>query len=194
MILVGYSIRDSVKLKEHEVTYLKNLGFGWKPHRSGQEEGDAPPDPPDARMAMMMKKAEAPTGGQGTPKKEVRGSMNVAVHDLEIAIQNLEDRAVRLRDLLEEEEIMAEQSKRLGDAAREELGDTRDYVVKYLEEVHRQLMQFQGLRDGIFLRAARQTTAEGDNVDYEAMPNELESDLDVIHTVPLDQVKAVLDK
>ena len=72
--------------------------------------------------------------------------------------------------------------------------DTRDYVVQYLEEVHKQLMQFQALRSGTFLRAARQVEAEGDNMDYEAMLDELEGDLDVIHTVPLDQVKAVLNK
>ena len=89
---------------------------------------------------------------------------------------------------------MAEQSKRLGANVRSELEDTRDYVVKYLEEVLKQLMQFQDLRDGIFLKAARAPGQEVEHVDYETMLDELEGDLDIIHTVPLEQVKAVLEK
>ena len=97
--------------------------------------------------------------------------------DLDVVIQDLEDRAVRLRDLLEEEEIMVEQTNRLGQAVRDELGDTRDYVCKYLDEVHKQLMQFQRLREGVFLRSARQTEGGEPLVDYEKLLDELQGDL-----------------
>ena len=190
LTVVAYSIRDSIKLKAHEVSYLEDLDFTWSPHKA---TGRDPPPQPGARLSMMKKvevKKEMDDGKRADP----RVLMCTATRDLDIAIQDLEDRAARLRDLLEEEEIMVGQSRRLGEAVREELGDARDYVVKYLEEVHKQLVQFQGLRDGFFLRAARQVDNEGEMIDYEAMLDELEGDLDVVHTVPLDQVKAMLSK
>ena len=113
--------------------------------------------------------------------------LDLANNDLEIAIQDMEDRAQRLRDLLEEEEIMAEQAQRLGRTVRGELDDTREYVCKQLDDVHKQLLQFQSLRDGILLQAARAVEQDGTVADHEAMPDELEGDLDVIHTVPLEQ-------
>ena len=106
----------------------------------------------------------------------------------------MEERAARLRDLLEEEEIMVEQAHRLGRNVRDELGDAREFVCRYLDDVHKQLMQFQQLREGVFLKAAR-SAEEGNNaIDYEKLLEELEGDLDVIHTVPLEQVKCVLQK
>ena len=189
-ILVGYSVRDSAKLKDEEVSYLESLGFIWEPHRAKEH-----PDEPGAepRLAVMMK-AEVKGNSGAKSKDEMVERLNVTTSGLDLAIQDLEERAYRLRDLLEEEEIRAEQSKRLGANVRSEPEDARDYAVKYLEEVHKQLMQFQDLRDGIFLQAARAPGQEVEHVDYETMLDELEGDLDIIHTVPLEQVKAVLEK
>ena len=55
-------------------------------------------------------------------------------------------------------------------------------------------MQFQQLRDGVFLRAARSSEEGSGSIDYEKLLDELEGDLDVIHTVPLEQVKCVLQR
>ena len=186
LILVGYSIRDSAKLKAAAIDYLDEVGFEWEPHRTNVEGGSQQDQ--DARLAMM--KAEVLT----KKEKNKDDGLSLVNNDLEIAIQDMEDRALRLRDLLEEEEIMAEQAQRLGRTVRDELNDTREYVCKYLDDVHKQMLQFQALRDGIFLKAARAVDNEGEVVDYEAMLEELKGDLDVIHTVPLDQVKAVLNK
>ena len=194
LMLVGYSIRDSEKLKTAAVDLLDEVGFEWDPHRA-HPEGEGR-NPLDARLCMM--KAEVLSG---TDKKNVRDiadqgqdGLDFANNDLEIAIQDMEERAQRLRDLLEEEEIMAEQAQRLGRTVRDELEDARVYVCKYLDDVHKQLLQFQSLREGVFLRAARTVEQEVPAVDYETMLDELEGDLDVIHTVPLEQVKAVLSK
>ena len=176
-ILVGYSIRDSEKLKDDDVKYLESLGFIWEPHRA-KEQSDAPAVKP--RLAGL-RKAEVKDKSSSSNALE---PMDVAKSDLDLVIQDLEERAVRLRELLEEEEIMAEQAARLGQGVREELAD----------DVHRQLMQFQRLREGVFLRSARQVTEEDSAIDYEKLLEELEGDLDIVHTVPLDQVKSVLQR
>ncbi|CAE7488319.1 RE1, partial [Symbiodinium necroappetens] len=186
-VLVGYSIRDSEKLKDDDVKYLESLGFTWEPHRA-REQLDASAVNP--RLAGL-RKAEVKDKSSSSNDLE---TMDVAKSDLDLVIQDLEERAVRLRELLEEEEIMAEQATRLGQGVREELADTRDYVCKYLDDVHRQLMQFQRLREGVFLRSARQVAEEDSAIDYEKLLEELEGDLDIVHTVPLDQVKTVLQR
>ena len=80
-----------------------------------------------------MMKAEVKPHDKKEPSKNPVATQGpdfeVANNDLDIAIQDMEERAGRLRDLLEEEEIMAEQANRLGRAVRDELGNTRDYVL-----------------------------------------------------------------
>ena len=193
-MLVGYSIRDSAKLKHEAVEYLEDLGFTWDPHRS-REDGERR-DAENPRIAMMKAqvKFEKDVAEEEMADKDVSSGLDLVTSDLDLAIQDMEDRAVRLRDLLEEEEIMAEQANRLGQAVREEMDDTRKYVCKYLDDVHHQLMQFQRLRERVFLRSARQPDEADQPIDYEELLNELEGDLDIVHTVPLDQVKRVLHR
>eukprot|EP00439_Symbiodinium_sp_Y106_P056869 s729_g8.t1 len=188
LMLVGYSIRDSAKLKVEAIDLLEELGFEWDPHRS-REDGDQL----GGSRVPMMKVEVKPDVKEGLRKKG-QGDLDYVSHDLDLAIQDMEERAARLRDLLEEEEIMVEQAHRLGRNFREELGDAREYVCRYLDGVHKQLMQLQQLREGIFLKAARSTEEELNAIDYEKLLDELEGDLDVIYTVPLEQVKRVLQR
>ena len=39
-MLVGYSIRDSAKLKAAAIDYLDEVGFEWEPHRTNVEEAN----------------------------------------------------------------------------------------------------------------------------------------------------------
>ena len=188
LMLVGYSIRDSAKLKMEAIDLLEELGFEWDPHRS-REDGDQL----GGSRVPMMKVEVKPDVKEGLRKKG-QGDLDYVNHDLDLAIQDMEERAARLRDLLEEEEIMVEQAHRLGRNFREELGDAREYVCCYLDGVHKQLVQLQQLREGIFLKAARSTEEELNAIDYEKLLDELEGDLDVIYTVPLEQVKRVLQR
>ncbi|CAE7595668.1 unnamed protein product [Symbiodinium sp. CCMP2456] len=194
LMLEGYSIRDSAKLNPEMMDCLTEVGFDWDSHRAseGADQGEV------CRLAiMMMNKAQA-----SYKEKEKTDTDNAADAeridyvnaDLDAAIQDLEDRAARLRDLLEEEEIMAEQAARLGQTVRDELGDARDYVCKYLDDVHKQLIQFQCLRERDILRSARTAEEGASDIDYEKLLDELEGDLDIVHTVPLAQVKRVLHK
>ena len=64
LMLVGYSIRDSAKLKGEAVDLLEELGFEWDPHRS-REDGDHPGGP-----RLSMKKAEVTPQVKKEPRKE----------------------------------------------------------------------------------------------------------------------------
>ena len=128
-MLVGYSIRDSVKLKVEAIDLLEDLGFSWDPHRSKEEEVVAAKEL-RPRLAMMRAevKPNVEKENHKDPSARSKPGLEVVNNALDIVIQDMEERAGRLRDLLEEEEIMAEQASRLGRVVRDELGDTRDYV------------------------------------------------------------------
>ena len=66
----------------------------------------------------------------GSQDRDLRSGshmLNLA-HDVELAMGDLEDRASRLRDLFEEEEILCEEYRRLGQTTRQNLTDARDQV------------------------------------------------------------------
>ena len=119
--------------------------------------------------------------------------------DLELAIQDMEDRASRLRDLIEQEEIMSEEYRRMSEESREHLLGARDQVASFLDEVRTSLAELERLRTTACLKAmtassSSSTTSQVEEVDYEAMLDALEEDLKVVHTVPLVQVKDALDR
>ena len=115
---------------------------------------------------------------------------------MELAIGDLEDRASRLRDLLEEEEILCEEYRRMGQTTRENLTDARDQVSEFLEQVHEELLGLERLKTMACLNSMRATPdpVVEDNVDYEALLESLEEDLKVVYTVPVNQVRKALDR
>ncbi|CAE7790169.1 TY2B-GR1, partial [Symbiodinium necroappetens] len=127
------------------------------------------------------------------------GDTDVLSHlsqDLEVAIQDLEDRAARLRDLLEEEEILNEEYRRLGDSTRAYLMDARDQVGVFLDNVHEELVQAERVKSAMCLcvmKAGQDPTPE-EEIDYELLLDGLEEDLKVVHTVPTPQVRRALDR
>ena len=52
-------------------------------------------------------------------------------HDVDLAIQDLEERAAILRDLIEQEEIMCEEYRRLSEDTRGHLLGARDQVASF---------------------------------------------------------------
>ncbi|CAE7274707.1 unnamed protein product, partial [Symbiodinium sp. CCMP2456] len=176
VVLIAYSVRDSGKLPPEKVAYLKDFGFTWTPHvsrGSGEEEA--------ARLHVIR------VGLLEDKKTQM---------DVELAIGDLEDRAARLRDLLEEEEIMCEEYRRVGQITRENLVDARSQVCDFLDHVHEELVGFERLRTMMCLSAMKVTpdASADDEVDYEALLESLEEDLKVVHTVPAAQVRKVLTK
>ena len=216
IVLIAYSVRDSGKLKEHHVKYLKDLGFDWVPHFS-KPTGPREETPAlktvrvglldTSRSVEVIKEPCDHSGFQhgdhehgsddGPRERQIReDSLTHLTHDVELAIGDLEDRASRLRDLLEEEEIMSEEYRRMGQVSREALSDVRDQVSEFLEQVHEELLGLERVRTMACLKSMRTATepAQEDDVDYEALIENLEEDLKVVYTVPLPQVRRALDK
>ena len=124
--------------------------------------------------------------------------------DLDLVLRDLEDRVSRLRTLLEEEEILQEEYRRVGGETREHLQDACGQVSQYLEEVHSHLAHVESLRTMLCLRSLEASSSplsssggsdlDSGEVDYEVLLSSLEEDLQVVHTVPLQQVRVVLDR
>ena len=127
---------------------------------------------------------------------DTSGSVLYLTEDIELLIGDLEDRAARLRDLLEEEEIMCEEYRRTSQATRGVLTDARDQICTFLEGVHEELVELERARSTTCLKAAKVSTASSssDQIDYEEMLSSMEGDLKIVHTVPVEQVKRHPDK
>ena len=101
-------------------------------------------------------------------------------------IDEMMDRSSLLQDLLEEED---ERLKDLHDVQQEGLDGARQVhgeIMQMLETVEKGLSREQRVRDECFLKAV---SVNDDIQDYEKLLAELEGDLQVTHTVPLQQVK-----
>ncbi|OLQ12084.1 Copia protein [Symbiodinium microadriaticum] len=104
-------------------------------------------------------------------------------------IDEMMDRSSLLQDLLEEED---ERLKDLHDVQQEGLDGARQVhgeIMQMLETVEKGLSREQRVRDECLLKAV---SVNDDIQDYEKLLAELEGDLQVTHTVPLQQVKPVV--
>ena len=231
VVLVAYSVRDSGKLSNDKVDYLKSFGFEWIPHtsRTPPEEESLALRPISVSLLDAAEVCDVPEQHRDSPEQEGVGEVVVGcdvpeqprdspeqegvgegqqlshpcydslcylTEDVELAIGDLEDRAARLRDLLEEEEIMCEEYRRMGQVARDTLGDARAQVCEFLEGVHEELIGLERQRATACLKAARATvtTTSSDQIDYEEMLSNMEGDLKIVHTVPIEQVKRNLSR
>ena len=146
VVLVAYSIRDSGKLKADDITLLRDMGFQWAPHLSrpaalrtlrvglvGKARGV------DIQSSVDAQAAESAPAGDLVVEQErdlalsqeekcddaeqPSAPLEHVRQDLGLVLQDLEERAARPRDLLEEKEILSEEYRRVGDEARRHLGD-----------------------------------------------------------------------
>ena len=169
------------------------------PQAPATEERDLPQAPATEERDLPQAPA---TEERDLPQASVALGELGALHvnqDLELAIQDMEDRASRLRDLIEQEEIMSEEYRRMSEESREHLLGARDQVASFLDEVHTSLVELERLRTTACLKAMTasspsSTESQVEEVDYEAMLDALEEDLKVVHTVPLVQVKDALGR
>ena len=111
--------------------------------------------------------------------------------DQEQLIEDLEARSARLRLLLEEEEALAEECQRAGRQVADEVDNVRALLDDMMHDVAKQKGEWLCNQRRLCLRAASVAQEEQ---DFEKMIDELEGDLQVVHTVPLDQVRAALPK
>ena len=104
-------------------------------------------------------------------------------------LEDLQERSERLRMMIEEEEILAEECRRAGEQVQDEVDNVRAYLEDMMDEVTHLKTTATRASSDTCLRAA--TVQE--EPDYEKMLQELEGDLEVVHTVPLQQVRASLE-
>ena len=97
---------------------------------------------------------------------------------------------------------MSEEYRRMAEESRGHLLGARDQVAVFLDDVHASLSELEQARAMVCLRAMTvqagpeggESPANTEEIDYEALLDSLEEDLKVIHTIPLIQVKAALEK
>ncbi|CAE7797862.1 RE1, partial [Symbiodinium necroappetens] len=172
-VLLAYSIRDSGKLTQDKVDILIDLGFCWVPHLSATVP----------QIQNVIYHHQVPQ-----------------IQDMDIAIQDLEEKAERLRSLLEEEEILVEQYSRVESESRGHLEDTRSQISEFLDYIHEELVGLEKVRMAACLSSVTKSSSSrtsehgSEDVDYEKLLDELEDDLRVVHTVPVAQVKRVLER
>ena len=124
------------------------------------------------------------------PDKESFDEVLLAMtEDQDQLLEDLQERSERLRWMIEEEELLAEECHRAGQQVSDEVDHVRAYLDDMLDEVSR-LKAAASSRDlEVCLRALNGV----EEPDYEKLLADLEGDLEVVHTVPLNQVKAALD-
>ena len=190
VVLTAFSVENSGILSRDDTDCLKALDFEWNEHFVNSPQPMAPSSASSSHLHSITVGLMRESGGVSSDLYDVQA-------DMDLIIQDLEERAVRLRGLLEEEEVLQEEYKRLGETTRESLEDTRNQVAKFLEEIHERMNAFEKRKTWHCLKAAKVIDSSPnveETVDYETLLLELEGDLEVVHTVPLDQVKRVLDK
>ena len=166
-----------------------------------ESPGVSSPAPPGVDSEVVVPEQNLEQVGNGMPPERGPEPLEHVRQDLDLVLQDLEDRAARLRDLLEEEEILSEEYRRVGEEARDHLSDAREQVAQYLEDVHARFSHVESLRAVTFLRAMKASgssssasSSSSQKEDYESLLDSLEEDVQVVYTVPLPQVRAVLTK
>ena len=165
-------------LNRAEADYLKDLGFLV----FGEEETQpfhvqAGPD-----LQEDVAKTE-PDSGCGPPLL----ILNEAHHQL---LEDLQQRGQSLRLLLEEERMLAEDLRQAGKLVEREAENMEVGITQMLDQAARRLSQQDRARLQVCLKAA----SEANEPDYEDLLKSLEGELQVVHTVPLSQVKPVVDR
>ncbi|CAE7737175.1 GIP [Symbiodinium sp. CCMP2592] len=109
-------------------------------------------------------------------------------------MDNTLDRSSFLQDLLEEEEEEEERLKDIHDVQHECLQDVKQVhgeIMQMLDAMVARIHREREVQSEVFLKAANVQT---DHQDYEKLLEDLEGDLQVAHTVPLQQVKPVAER
>ncbi|CAE7467813.1 RE1 [Symbiodinium necroappetens] len=165
---------------EHSAGGLKPVPI-WAQDFSSEDEVQQP------KVCLLKSKQEAQI-------PELEGPLRAVIEDQEGLIEELSERAASLRRLLEEEEILAEQVRRAGESVHDEASHVRDLVEDMLDEVGKGLEHCQVQRELRCLKAIQAGEQTTEEPDYEALLEGLQRDLEVVYTVPLNQVKPVVER
>ena len=103
-------------------------------------------------------------------------------------IEDLEEQGERLRTLLEEEAVLLEECQRAGRDVLDEVQEQQRVIEKMLEEIAKDIQSHAKLE----MKKCLMALDAEEEPDYEQLLANLESDLRVVYTIPLGQVKPVL--
>ena len=105
-------------------------------------------------------------------------------------LEELQERSVTLRRLLEEEEILVEEYRRMGKQVTEEAQHTHQLLVDMMEQTTDELNRAENEEVDLCLKAAQyEPDGSGEIDDMEKHLSNLQGELQVVINVPLDQVK-----
>ena len=179
VMLIAYTPRLS-NLGEAELEYLKDLGFlpfgeeedAVKGNVSGNwlsgDVVDPERDEPDQCTSSLL-------------------ALNEAHCQL---LEDLQERSLSLRLLLEEERVLAEDLRQAGSLVEEEARRVQDCV----SQMYTRAAQSLSHQDRTMLKVCLKAVSDHPEPDYERLLELLEGDLQVVHTVPLSQVKPVVKR
>ena len=122
-------------------------------------------------------------------RDEWASSVSRLIEDQQDLIDELQDRALVLRRLLEEEEILLEEYRRKGHQVNDEADHAHQMLVDLIEQTGDTMKQLEDEQEGRWLKTAMQAQDGDAPEDVEKYLRELEGDLQVVLTVPLEQVK-----
>ena len=105
-------------------------------------------------------------------------------------LEDLQERSKSLRLLLEEEQILAEDLRQARNLVEDEANKVQDCISQMYQRATETLSEC----DKAVLKVGLKAASESTEPDYEQLLEELEGDLQVVHTVPLSQVRPVVHR
>ncbi|CAE7876411.1 TY5A [Symbiodinium sp. KB8] len=180
--LLTYTPRLTNLSKEDKEEFM-SLGFNLPEQQGDQDEPEREEgargsifEPPDEEKDMVWFKCVA--------------GLNEDQRDL---LEELQERSLSLRRLLEEEEILLEEYRRMAKQVTEEANNTHQVLIDMMEQTAEAITGQEEDNAINILKGIQVEQPETDGIDdIEKHLSELTSDLQVVLNVPLDQVKSNL--
>ncbi|CAE7236757.1 RE1 [Symbiodinium sp. CCMP2456] len=170
-------------LKEEIESELRGLGFNLPEQRGGSDEQDQGERESGASESLF----EPPSQEEISTWSEGLAMLSEDQKDL---LDDMQERSLALRRLLEEEEILLEEYRRLGKQVTEEVDQTHQMIIDMMEQTgdavgHAERQEVEHCLKGFQTEELEDNTLD----DVEKHLSELTGGLQVVLNVPLDQVK-----
>ena len=176
LVLIAYGIREPWRLVPRDREQLDALDFNLDEEAC---EGPA--------LRAIGKDGHSQVPGEGTFIRQLQET----VVELNMVIEDMQHRERALKLLLEEEEALGEQLKRARGVVQDDLQGLQGQITGFLTTVGTHLEEARTARDVHLMAIALEPESE---VNYEEMIANLKVPLEVVHTVPLGQVKENIAK
>ncbi|CAE7684535.1 TY5A, partial [Symbiodinium sp. KB8] len=197
VVLMMYTPRTS-KLKVEDRWRLSELGFKIPERRDLSASSLTTPILKRQQLILDCDGALELHGSKPTVEEEaveeerLDGTLLRANEYQQQMMDEMMDRSTLLQDLLEEEEERLQDLQHLQQGCLETSKQAHGELLQIVDNLNAKIERERQLRDeGYYLRSL---SVEQDSQDYEKLLSELQEDLQVTHTIPLNQVKPVAEK